>query len=802
MIYVDSSAVPYRTFDPAVFRGRFELALAQREIPEREREPLFERYAAFNAAITGSAEAVTDPLEFLDLAYMQRYETARYVLGLDGHGSQFGNLRVLLNTANGKFYPAFNRDDAMGKLNLSTERTPELQINMQYGERALPLFQYAATSDRLRQQIYRGIYEFIKAGDGGPADDPGRPRPDCRRPFVGGLPFVGEVRPAGATQCKVGSTPPPDIFNETASSNVESLRTYLETSAPEFSARLAPERLSLTIQPNSMSALRVETLEIGGDPGQGPVRVDVTEMRGGRESPVLASHTSALRSDRTLDLGSALVDARFFTGLDLTRLPPPLPHVNVRWIAGLEEAERQRLERRLGLLSGYHMSPQTWRYLLADTSPARMADIVGDDAVEDTHGINRHDSSLPDLERYRSPRMTRAQRLHELIFSFSRPLPGLLAESIALSFINTVTGQEVEARRVPTVEAPAGEAFQPASAFAGGNDQFEDWAVSHETLSAHRSGPREITLARGAYDLLDDLVFPDGHDVVIEGGTDLRLGPGVVLLIRGGLTLAGSAPNPVTIRPIDADKPFGTVAVLGDGSQRTTIRHLDLSGGSDAWVRGVRFSGALSIHYQHEVEVSHASIQGNHGEAGLSVMYARGRVADSVFTGNRGSQINLEYFDGVVRRNRLAGSVPSGRKGSGLDVTGSRLVATNNEFSGFMETGVRVGESGEALFAANTFSDNALAMAVTDLSTMYLHEDNLFATNDLDVSAFLQKPYFGGGTVVLAGDAGPAGLSLVTDRLSTIAYVSHAAIERLRPTEIPPADVVSSLTDLSVVSRR
>ena len=58
------------------------------------------------------------------------------------------------------------------------------------------------------------------------------------------------------------------------------------------------------------------------------------------------------------------------------------------------------------------------------------------------------------------------------------------------------------------------------------------------------------------------------------------------------------------------------------------------------------------------------------------------------------------------------------------------------------------------LFAANTWRDNALAMAVTDLSTVYLHDDNEFGTNDLDVSAFLHKPYFGGGTVVLAGNAG------------------------------------------------
>ena len=806
LIYTDGLPLE---FEPEAFRRRFKLALAQMEIPESEWEPLFERYAAFNAALSGSAATDTDPTEFLDPDYMQRYETARYVLGLSGHGSGFGNLRVVLNTANGKFYPAFNRDNERSELDLSGGRIPELQINnLGSGFNiplALPLFRYAAASAPLRQRVYREIYRFIEriaAGDGGPAAGAGRPEAGCRRPFVGGLPFVGEARPVGAAPCGADSPPSPDLVAGTvASSNIESLRTYLEAAAPEFAARVTPERLTVSIRPNSMSALRVQRLTIGGVHGQDPVRVDVTEGISPRENLVVEAHPAAVREDGTVDLGGALVDARFFTGVDLLEAAPPL-RVNIRWIAGLEDAHRQRLEQRFGLLEGKLESTRTWHYWLSDTSPARLAEILGNDAVEDTHGFNRGDFSLADQEPDLRRRLTRAPHLYELVFTFSRPLPRLEVEPIALTFVNTVTGQEVVARRVATIEAADGEALSPASAFAGRTDPFEDWAAAHAWLALRRTGPREITVARGVHDLQSDLVFPSGYDVVIEGGTEFRLGPGVVMLIHGGLTMAGSAGNPVTVRPIDAGQPFGTVAVLGDGSQRTIIRYLDLSGGSDAWVRGARFSGALSIHYQRDVEVSHVSIHGNQGDGGLSIKYARGLLAHSVFSGNRVHQMDLDYFDGVVRDNRLIGAGAADQHPGGLDVTGSRLVATGNEFSGFIAPGVRVGESSDVLFAANTWRDNALALAVTDLSTVYLHDDNEFSTNDLDVNAYLRKPHFGGGTLVLAEDVDSTGLSVETDRLSRIANVSHTAIERLRPAEIPPAGVVTSLTDLSVVPRR
>ena len=54
-----------------------------------------------------------------------------------------------------------------------------------------------------------------------------------------------------------------------------------------------------------------------------------------------------------------------------------------------------------------------------------------------------------------------------------------------------------------------------------------------------------------------------------------------------------------------------------------------LSGGSDAWLDGAQFAGALSIHYQDRVSVSHTTIRDNEGADGLSIKYAAGAVTDS-----------------------------------------------------------------------------------------------------------------------------------------------------------------------------
>ena len=381
------------------------------------------------------------------------------------------------------------------------------------------------------------------------------------------------------------------------------------------------------------------------------------------------------------------------------------------------------------------------------------------------------------------------------------PAGDLRLEDIDLLFVNTVTDQEVEARRVashdvgdaPSLERPS--ALPPAP-------EVDAWLAAQPHLDISETAPGELSLRRGAYRLAEHLVLPRGYNLRIESGTDLELGAGVVLLVRGGLDISGSEDQPVTIRPSEPGQPFGSVAVVGEGSERTEVTWLELFGGSDAWLDGTQFSGALSIHYQDRVSVSHTTIRDNRGADGLSIKYAAGAVADSSFTGNRDDQVDLEYFDGIVRDSRFE-SAPSGdSNGDGLDLRGSRAVVVNNDLTGAADKAASVGEESEALFVSNRFGDSAIGVAVKDLSTAYLY-DNRFEENRRDVRAYMKKPFFGGGRVVFAG-AGPrqSGLSVDIDDRSTLTRISASAVGRLDPTGIRPERVVKSLATLAVAGRR
>ena len=758
LVFNDSAQYRDTTFD---FPEHFRRALTQMGVLRDDWDPLLRRYSAFNTAIRGDSAA--DPADFFDLEYLGRYEAIRYVLGLDVHGLVRHNLRVFLNTANGKFYPALGRDDFPKTLDLSDSRTPEQQLNTHTDVAVtLPMFHFVASSHRVRQVIYRAVYRFI-------VEDGARLVQEIER----GLVAAGALAPAELAIVRSAARAGSDTDVATAwplltvgrgesravvTSNIQSLRQYLERSVPSYSAQLSRGRIVLEIRPDSVSELGVKRLTIGVRAGartvDTPVTVHVTEGPGAAGDPRSASVAVNSLANGRLDVSRALAQARFATGLERSLPSPPPPRINVRWVDGLDADRRRGLEERFGLDAGNEHEPSTWSYALADKSQANIEALVRHPDVEDTHNINRRAMTLAaEGPRYQIPSLKRVPRLYTLALTVTGvAADDLRPEDIDLVFVNTVTGKEVAARRVaahdlgdaPPADRPI--ALPPAPT-------VEAWLAAHPHLDFRQTAAGQLSLRRGAYRLSEHLVLPRGYNLRIESGADLQLGAGVVLLVRGGLTISGSEDQPVTIRPIEAGQPFGALAVVGDGSQRTEVNYLELSGGSDAWMDGAQFAGALSIHYQDRVSVSHTTIRDNRGADGLSIKYAAGAVADSSFTGNRDDQVDLEYFDGIVRGSRFESAPAGDPNGDGLDLRGSRVVVVNNELTGAADKAASVGEESEALFVSNRFGHSAIGVAVKDLSTAYLY-DNRFEENRRDVRAYMKKPFFGGGRVVFAG-AGP-----------------------------------------------
>jgi hypothetical protein len=70
-------------------------------------------------------------------------------------------------------------------------------------------------------------------------------------------------------------------------------------------------------------------------------------------------------------------------------IPPDSVPINLRWRAGITAEARASLERRFALVDGELVGEDTWRYRLREYSPEQVRALVTDEAVADTHYIDR-----------------------------------------------------------------------------------------------------------------------------------------------------------------------------------------------------------------------------------------------------------------------------------------------------------------------------------------------------------------------------------------------------------------------------
>jgi hypothetical protein len=70
--------------------------------------------------------------------------------------------------------------------------------------------------------------------------------------------------------------------------------------------------------------------------------------------------------------------------------------INIRWVTGITEAQRQQAERELSVVWQEAREPRTVRYFLIDADQANLRKIVVHSLVEDTAYINRGTLVLED----------------------------------------------------------------------------------------------------------------------------------------------------------------------------------------------------------------------------------------------------------------------------------------------------------------------------------------------------------------------------------------------------------------------
>jgi hypothetical protein len=313
-----------------------------------------------------------------------------------------------------------------------------------------------------------------------------------------------------------------------------------------------------------------------------------------------------------------------------------------------------------------------------------------------------------------------------------------------------------------------------------------DDAVAGESLVSIDRSNGAVVLPAGSYLLKEDLILPAGRALLLEAGVELRVRPGRSLLVRGPLEVRGTQQRPVRVRGTSLSEPWGVLAVQGrgrstlsGGRSRCVIRHLELAGGSEDYLKGVFYSGQLSVHHA-DLVLEHATLSRASADDGLNVKHASVRIRDSVFRDNAADAIDLDWVDGGVERSFFA---RSGKGGDGIDLSGSDVAVEDSVVSDAPDKCLSVGEESTLRLRGSLLRGCDVGVASKDGSLADVRESVLLG-NGRNFAAYQKKPIFGGGRI-RAADLVLVGASEADERDD----LSQIAVERARVAPVEGLDV-------------
>jgi hypothetical protein len=187
--------------------------------------------------------------------------------------------------------------------------------------------------------------------------------------------------------------------------------------------------------------------------------------------------------------------------------------------------------------------------------------------------------------------------------------------------------------------------------------------------------------------------------------------------------------------------PFGTIAVLGSGSQRCAIGGLFISGGSGAVINGVRHRGMVSIQGMAHTTV-HASVLEEH--SATAALLINGGVVDLDHvrsTGDGKGHIRLEHVKGRLHAAAVKGAAISSRAAA-VHVSAGELMIDGAEIMLKDGVGIAVDAASQVLVRNSAIRQCAMAVEARDLSIIHL-EGNTIADNGVALAGHGKGPNTG-----------------------------------------------------------
>ena len=236
-----------------------------------------------------------------------------------------------------------------------------------------------------------------------------------------------------------------------------------------------------------------------------------------------------------------------------------------------------------------------------------------------------------------------------------------------------------------------------------------------------------------------DIIIPKNITVTMEPGTNLLISPKKSLISYGKIIAEGLKDQPITIKPVHQDNPWGVFGLVGENANGSTFNYILVENGSQTQINGIFFSGQFAAHFS-DIEIKNSIFRFANGDDAVNIKNSKVHIENSYFAQNKFDAIDLDFNpEGIVKN-----CIFENNGNDSIDLGGTENIRIiSNLIINSGDKGISIGENSQNItIINNTVIKSNIGIAIKDLSDPIVI-NNTLTENNIGISSYEKKSIFG-----------------------------------------------------------
>lgn len=233
------------------------------------------------------------------------------------------------------------------------------------------------------------------------------------------------------------------------------------------------------------------------------------------------------------------------------------------------------------------------------------------------------------------------------------------------------------------------------------------------------------------------------NDLLIKPGTKVYLGEKAVVKVLGKLKALGTKADSIHFLPLNNDRPWGALVLMGEKANGSQLKHCSFSKGSGLKGEIFEYIGMLSIHNVKDVAINNCRFTDNRAADDMvHVVYSKVIFDSCRFEGAFADAVDADISSIVVKNCEFINAGDDG-----LDLMTSKSVIWNSQFINCKDKGIAAGEASDLLVINSRFSGNTIGVQCKEDSKTIIY-NSLLKGNGKALDAYKKNWRYSSGGVI------------------------------------------------------